>query len=403
MARIDLGWQNNRRKYKAVYGRTRREVADKLTKTLHAVQQGAALPDERQTVERFLKAWLDHKRDSLRPRAWLTYEQAVRLHLSPGLGKVRLAKLTPAHVERWFREHQQQGASPRNIRYARTVMRAALNQARKWRLVTDNVAALVDPPRHVPRKIQPLDPPQARALLESVKGHRLAALISVATALGLRVGEALGLRWIDVDFDAGTLSVRQALERSGGDVAARRPLIVERRDIRKRLAAAPARSQKRRELRAQLEAVRSKWRDVQTTLRITEPKSASSVRTVTMPNVVVTALKAHRTRQLEERLAAGGEWQDSGLVFTSPIGTALDPRNATRDFPAMLAAAKLPVVRFHDLRHTAATLLLTQGVDPRTIMETLGHSQISLTMNTYSHVLPALQAEAAAKMDAALS
>jgi integrase len=121
-----------------------------------------------------------------------------------------------------------------------------------------------------------------------------------------------------------------------------------------------------------------------------------------MPNVVVTALKAHRTRQREDRLAAGGAWEDSGLVFTSPIGTPVDPRNVTREFRVLLKAAKVPIVRFHDLRHTAATLLLAQGVDPRTIMETLGHSQISLTLNTYSHVLPALQEAAAAKMDAIL-
>ncbi len=121
-----------------------------------------------------------------------------------------------------------------------------------------------------------------------------------------------------------------------------------------------------------------------------------------MPGVVVTALRAHRTRQLEERLAAGGAWEDSGLVFTTPLGTAMDPRAATRDYQALLVLAELPSVRFHDLRHTAATLLLAQKVDPRTIMETLGHSQISLTLNTYSHVLPALQKDAAAKLDAVL-
>ena len=121
-----------------------------------------------------------------------------------------------------------------------------------------------------------------------------------------------------------------------------------------------------------------------------------------MPGVVVTALKAHRTRQLKERLAAGGAWEDSGLIFTTPFGAAMDPRGATREYHALLGVAGLPSVRFHDLRHTAATLLLAQGVDPRTIMETLGHSQISLTLNTYSHVLPALQEEAAKKLDAVL-
>lgn len=135
---------------------------------------------------------------------------------------------------------------------------------------------------------------------------------------------------------------------------------------------------------------------------MTEPKSARSRRTIKLPAVVASALKTHRTGQLEERLAAGKYWEDSGLVFTSPIGTAMDPRNVSREFQGMLKGADLPHIRFHDLRHTAATLLLAQGVDPRTIMETLGHSQISLTLNTYAHVLPALQSDAAVKMDAIL-
>jgi integrase len=283
------------------------------------------------------------------------------------------------------------------------VLRAALNQARRWRAVFENVAELVEAPRHQAREIQPLTPEQARRLLEAAKGHRLGGVISVATALGLRLGEALGLRWADVDFDAGTLSVKQALERSGGDSAARRPLIVERHELRKRIAAAPKRSAERRELRAHLEALRARWRTVRTTLKTTEPKSRRSRRMIRMPAVVVAALKAHRTRQLEDRLVAGGAWKDSGFVFTSSIGTALEPRNVTGEFHELLASADLPSVRFHDLRHTAATLLLAQGVDPRTIMETLGHSQISLTLNTYSHVLPALQADAAAKLDAILT
>ncbi|MBA3639920.1 MAG: tyrosine-type recombinase/integrase [Acidobacteria bacterium] len=243
--------------------------------------------------------------------------------------------------------------------------------------MTRNVAALVEPPRHVAREIQPLSPDQARALLEHTRDHRLGGLVSVATALGLRLGEGLGLRWIDVDLDAGILSVRQALERSGGDRAARKPLIERRKELRLRFKAAAARSAERRQIRVELKEMREKWRAVQTTLHTSEPKSARSRRTVRLPNVVVTALKAHRTRQLEERLAAGGGWTDSGHVFTTPIGTPLDPRNVTREFRALVLSAGLPAIRFHDLRHTAATLLLALGVDPRTIMETLGHSQIS--------------------------
>jgi integrase len=228
-------------------------------------------------------------------------------------------------------------------------------------------------------------------------------LISVATAAGLRVGEAVGLRWADVNFTRHTLRVHQALERSGGDRAERQRLLTERRAIRAQLAAAPKRTTERKVLREQLEALRKQGRVVRTQLRVTEPKSARSRRTIYMPSVVETALQRHRTRQRRERLAAGRYWEDTGLAFTTPIGTALDPRNATREFHALCETARVPKIRFHDLRHTAATLLLVQGVDPRTIMETLGHSQISLTMNTYSHVLPALQEEAAARMDAILS
>ena len=331
-----------------------------------------ALPDERQTVAQFLDAWLEHKRTRLRSRAWLTYEQAVRLHLSPGIGKVPVARLTVGQLEAWFSRHQEAGTSARTIRYARAVLRIALNRARKAGLVVQNVAALAEPPKHRAREIQPLTPEQARTLLTAVKGHRLGALVSVATALGLRLGEALGLRWEDVNFDAGTLSVRQTIERSGGDVTARRQLGAAKRELRKRIAEAGARSIERRELWKELEALRKKWREVRTTLKTAEPKSARSKRTVRMPGVVVTALKAHRTRQLKERLAAGGAWEDSGLIFTTPFGTAVDPRGASREFHAMLEKAKLPSVRFHDLRHTAATLLLAQGVDARTIMRRWG-------------------------------
>jgi integrase len=402
MARVDLGWQDGKRKYKSVYGRTRRKASDKLTKLLREVQQGVALPDERQTVAQFLEAWLEHKRTRLRPRAWLTYEQAVRLHLAPGLGKFPIARLTVGQVEAWLHRHQAAGATGRTIRYARAVLRIALNRARKAGLVVQNVAALAEPPKHRAKEIQPFTPEQARTLLAAAKGHRLGAVVSVATALGLRLGEALGLRWEDVDFEAGTLSVRQSLERSGGDAVARRLLMAAKREVTKRLNAATKRSAERRTLRKELETLRVKWRKVRTTLRTAEPKSARSRRTIRMPAVVVSALKAHRTRQLEDRLAAGGAWEDSGLIFTTSFGLAMDPRGATREYHALLEAAKLPSIRFHDLRHTAATLLLAQGVDPRTIMETLGHSQISLTLNTYSHVLPALQKDAAAKLDAVL-
>ena len=400
-ARVDLGWQDGRRVRKHAYGWTRREVQNRLDEIRHQARQGLAILDERQTVGRFLESWLALKQTQLRPRAHATYELAVRVHLVPGLERVRLARLTPQHVSDWFQAHLAEGASARTIRYARSVLRAALNQAMRWGMVARNSAALTDPPRYRPREMQPLTPEQAKVLLAAVAGHRLRALVSVGLALGLRLGEALGLMWEAIDLDAGLLTVRQALERSGGDAVARRRLNAERRDLLTKLRAADDRAT-RRELRQALVETRTRLKAVQSTLHFVEPKSARSRRTITLPDVAATALREHRRSQLEERLAAGGRWRDTGLVLTTTIGTPLDPRNADREFKAILKAAGLPAVRFHDLRHTAATLLLAQGVDPRTIMETLGHSQISLTLNTYSHVVPALQRRAAAKMDAIL-
>lgn len=402
MAQVDLGWEDGSRRRKSVYGSTRREVARKLQRLLRAVQQGHVVSDERLTVEQFLLRWLDHKKGRLRPRPWLTYEQAIRLHLIPGLGKLPVARLKVDQVEAWFDRHQAAGATARTIRYARAVLRVALNKALKVGLVTQNVAALAEPPTHVPRKIQPLTPTEARGLLDVAKGYRQGALVSVGMALGLRLGEALGLQWADVDLKAGTLAVKRALERSGGDAAVRRQLGVTRRALRRRITAAARRSAERRVLTDEWRALQADARAVATRLHLTELKTEKSARTLSLPPVVVAALKSHHVRQRAEWLAAGCAWPESVFVFCTPIGTPVDPRNATRDFHAMRAAAQLEATRFHDLRHTAATLLLAMGVDPRTIMETLGHSQISLTMNTYTHVVKALQIDAAAKMNAIL-
>ena len=156
-------------------------------------------------------------------------------------------------------------------------------------------------------------------------------------------------------------------------------------------------------LRAAFRNIRGRLAVIKTSLNIVEPKSARSRRTIALPAVTVAALRRHRRQQLKARLAAGKNWRDTGLVFTTSIGTPIEPSNLAKAFKRLLTDADLPSIRLHDLRHTAATLLLTQGVSPRVVMETLGHSQISLTMNTYSHVLPELQREAAEKMNALLS
>jgi len=402
MGQVDLGWQDGKRRRKAVYGRTKREVQDKIREALHRSDRGLAPLPEQETVGAFLRRWLVVKQGQVRPRSFDSYEQVVRCHLEPGLGHIRLAKLGPRDVASWIQRRQAKGTGVRTLQYARSVLRAALNQALRWEIVSRNAAALADPPRHRAREIDPLTPAQAQTLLRAVAGHRLEALITVALALGLRRGEALGLRWDAVDLEAGVLSVRHTLDRTGGDAAARRRLQAERRRLIAERDAAKSRAEVRR-LSAALADTQRQLKAAKTSLQVAEPKSKRSRRTITLPALAVAALRSHRTRQLEERLIAGSRWQDSGMVFTTTIGTPLGTHSLHRTFKTILRNAGLPNIRLHDLRHTAATLLLAQGVDPRTIMETLGHSQISLTLNTYAHVVPALQREAAAKMDEILS
>ncbi len=222
-------------------------------------------------------------------------------------------------------------------------------------MVARNVATLVDPARHKHQSINPLTPEEARKFLDKIKGNRLEALFSVALAMGLRQGEALGLCWEDVDFEARTLRVEPGLQR------------------------------------------------LDKKLQLTDLKSDSRRRTLPLPETIVTALRAHRIRQLEEKMLAGDHWQEFGRVFTTTIGTPLDARNVLRKFHKALEDAGLRPQRFHDLRHAAASLLLAQGVPPKTVQEILSHSDIRLTMNTYAHVMPAMKRDAADLMDAILA
>jgi integrase len=354
-ATISDGYRNGKRARKTFYGTTRKVVSGQLNKALRDQELGRPVAVARQTVGKFLDDWLEGTAKArLRPRTYADYKKIVKKHLVPALGHLTLQKLGPEHVQQLFAAKSAEGLSPRRVALIRAVLHTALNEAVKWSAVGRNVADLVKAPRRVRYLPMTLNQKQARALLNAAGKHRIGAVFSVATAVGLRLGESLGLRWQDVNLKKGTISVHQTLQRVDGK------------------------------------------------LEFVEPKSERSRRTVTLPALTVATLKRHATRQKKERLRAGGDWVDSGLVFTSTIGTPLDERNVRRDFKSLLTAAKLPKIRIHDLRHTCATLLLVQGVHPKVVQEILGHSQISLTLDTYSHVLPHVSAEAALQMDAAL-
>jgi len=358
VATIDLGYAGGKRRRKSYYAGTRREVAEKLTAALRARQQGLPVVGDRQTVGALLESWLSESAArKVRPRTLQRYREIVRLHLTPKLGRVPLSKLTPQRVDAMMNEALAAGVSPRSAAHHRAVLRTALNVAMRWGFVGRNVASLADPPRVPEREVRPLTPTDARALLDAVHGDRLEALFTVALALGLRQGEALGLRWADVDLDGGTLTVQRTLQR-----------------------------------------VDREW-------CFMEPKTARSRRTLALPGPVTVALREHRTRQLQERLRLGAAWQGDGwgdLVFTDEAGGPVSGFHVSRRFRALLSVAGLPAMRYHDLRHGAASLMAAQGVPARVAMEILGHAQISTTMNVYVHVAPELGRDAADRMAAAL-
>ncbi len=337
---------------RSFYGRTKAEAVRKLRDAERDITRGLPVADGRLTVGAYLDRWLeDAVGPTVAPKTYASYSDTVRVHLTPLLGRIVLAKLGPADVQRLLAAKSAAGLSPTTVGYIRTVLRIALGRAEKWGLVARNAAALADAPRRARSEVRPLTPAEARRLLLEVEGDRLEALYRVAVSLGLRMGEALGLRWEDVDLDAGELRVERALQRVGGQ------------------------------------------------LTLKEPKTEKSRRTLTLPPALARSLRAHRVRQLEERMAAGPRWEERGLVFTTAKGTPLEPSNVLKRFKAHLAAAGLPPQRFHDLRHCAASLLLAQGVPARVVMDVLGHTQISTTMDLYAHVMPAAHREAAARME----
>lgn len=358
---IDCGYSSDgRRMRKVFYGASRAEVAAKLNKAVHDLSIGLPVITVRHSLSEYLDAWLADIRHSVRPLTYQQYEGHCRLYLKPTLGMCRLDKLTPHMVRQFVDKMLSRGLSPRTVQLSLVILRHALSQAVKDGMIVRNVAKLVQSPRVVRHQFKVFSREEARRFLAAIRGHRLEALYIVALTLGLRQGEVLGLSWDAIDFDAGTLTITQSLERIGG----------------KRYGS-PGR------------------------LVLVEPKTAGSRRTLKLPDIALKALSSHRARQLQERFQCGRKWQDTGLVFTTRHGTPIEPSDLHGGFKRILADAKLPTMRFHDLRHSAATILVASGVPLKVIQTLLGHSTITLTANTYAHVLPELLDDCARRMDAA--
>ncbi len=347
-ARLSL----DRGQRKIYYGKTRQEVARKLATGTKARQDGLPLVGERQSVRQYLEAWLESVQPSLRPRTLRRYEEYVRLHAIPELGRLPLSRLTPHHLQRLYAGRLDAGLSQTTVAHRHAVLHRARGQATRWGLTARNVADLVTPPRIVRHDMQALSPEQARAFLAAAREERLEALYAVALTTGMRQGELLALRWRDVDLEGGRLQVVATLQRT---------------------------------------------RDGFT---FAEPKTGHSRRQVGLTEAAIVSLREHRSKQAAEQLWLGAAWEDKDLVFANEVGRPIEATNLLRrSFSPLLERAGLPRIRFHDLRHTAATLMLGRGVQPKIVSEMLGHSQIAVTLDLYSHVTPTMQKAATEAMN----
>ncbi len=343
------------RKRKVFYGKTRKEVQEKLKKALREQQQGTLITAPQQTLEQFLKHWLESRTGAVRSRTTERYEQYIRLHILPVLGHVKLDKLTAQHINQLYKKKLEEGLSPTTVNTLHAMLHKALSDAVKWELVGKNVCSLVEPPRRAHYEMTPLTPEQAQKLLATAKGHNLEALFLLALTTGMRRGELLALKWQDISFSQSMLQVKRIFTRQPGN--------------------------------RYVEA---------------EPKTAKSRRSILLAPMVLDLLQEHRKHQNEIKREAGADWQDHDLVFCTSLGTPLNPNKVLERFNTLLKKAGLPHIRFHDLRHSAATILLLMKVNPKVVQEILGHNQISMTMDIYSHVLPTMQEDAVSKMNDAL-
>lgn len=329
---------NNCVERRYVYGSTRKEAAAKLVELQKRHAEGVSAGSTTLTVGRFLDEWLVHMAHRVRPQTVSGYENNVRLHLVPRIGSKKLSRLTVRDVRIMVDDMRATEMSPRMVQWVHSTLRVALQHAFAEDLVTRNVAKGVK--IATPEKVTTIDPftvDEAREFLRKSREHRLYALWATVLLLGMRRSEVCGLHWSDIDLAKGTLRISRGLQRAGG------------------------------------------------ILQELPTKTRRSRRTVPLPPFLVQVLMDHRDRQTEER-ASARHWQDMPYVFTSTVGTPLEPRTLTRTFHALCLRLGLRRVRLHDLRHSCVSLLLALGVSPRVVMEIVGHSAIEMTMNVYGHV-----------------
>ena len=349
-----------------VSARTREEVGLKLRARLAELDKGLPKLDHRITLETYALRWLADTKPLVRPKTAEVDELVLKNHLLPTLGRIPLARLGPEHVERLMTQKLAAGRAPQTVIHIRGTLRRILARAMRHGLVHRNAAALAKPPKLERHAVRVLDEAGAVALIDAAEGdRRFGQLVSLALTTGLRSGELLGLRWSDVDLERSVLHVTGELQRVRCEAPGEAP---------------------RREFQ-----------------RLDYAKTATSRRTLPLSREAQESLRRQLANQREARLLAGPLWHETGLVFTSPIGTPFDQSNTRHALRRALAAAGLPLMRFHDLRHTFASLSLRAGVQLWAVSKMLGHSSIALTANTYGHLLPASERDAVDRLSGLLA
>jgi integrase len=349
-------------KKKYFYGKTRKEVQEQVNEALGKVRTGTYREPSKLTMAEWLTTWLnDYMKPSLRPTTWENYEIQVMRHILPALGHLRLSQLQTSNLQKLYNDKlsnggrldgKEGGLSPRSVRYIHTLIHAALEQAKKEGMITINVADAVKLPHDQKKEIQCLDTEGVKKFLTAARDTKHFPAYFLALNTGLRRGELLGLRWKDVDLKAGSITVNQGLVRT------KQGLVFQ------------------------------------------EPKTKLSNRTIGVSPQVVIALKDHKKRQNEERLAAGTAYnKEHDLVFCNELGDPICPRGFTRHFERLLKKSGLEgKVTFHGLRHTFATLSLQEGAAARTVQEALGHHKAAFTLDVYSSVTDKMKKEATDKI-----
>jgi integrase len=354
----DSATGKRRRKWHSFAG-NKRQAQRECARLIAATDAGTYIEPSKIALETYLDTWLADVKSRVSPRTHERYAEFARKNIVPMLGNVSLKDLRPAQISRAYSEllesgHRKGGGlSAGTVRHCHTLLKQALAQAVEWGTISRNPCDAVKPPKASPVMMRTYDVEQTVDLIEAIRGSRLFAAVLLGALCGLRRGEIAALRWGQVDLNAGSIAIVQSAEQTRAGV------------------------------------------------RYKEPKSGHG-RKVALSPTMIEELRAHRLRQAEKLLRLGIKVTDESFVCAREDGRPLQPQTLTHEWKRLVAKTGLPRIRFHDLRHTHATALLASGVHPKIASERLGHSKVGMTLDLYSHVLPGMQEDAVAKVDAAM-